>query len=740
MPPIFLNYRVGDEPLSACLVDNHLSGRFGRDTIFRASRSIRPGADFETGLLDGVHGSGVLLAVIGQRWLTITDRAGRRKIDDDGDWVRRELAEAFAHGIKVIPAREQLPDDLAPLTRCQYVRIDHRTIDYDLQRLTDALVELLPGLTPLPRPVEVPARAADALSPAEKALADLVERELEAEIRQRRLAEPRPLDVWWSATDDPDLSGRVDQITEAYRTLLRRRVVVLGEPGAGKSTLGLLLAADLLGNRRPGDPVPVPLALSTWDPRAEHLLTWIGNRLRVNYPDLGRRAAAELAGGRLLPILDGLDEIAPALRPRAIEEINRALPATRPMVLTSRTKEFNQAIDEGDVVTAAAVITLSPVRAADATRYLLDATPPRRRELWSPVFDRVHADPHGTIGTALGTPLTVWLARTLYAVGPADPGALLHQDPVRERLLDELVPTVFRDRPPDPRLPHPSRPWGAERATRWLRLLAGGLGRAGTDGLPWWELHRVLPGRTFTGWTGFALTLFIWPLLAWYTHGWEPLSRLVFTAAGGGFLGFVLAMIIRPGGGFRLPVRVRFRNRVRLRYVLRTGLLIGGPLGAALGLVVHLVFDRSTPLLFGVLGGVLVTLPLAILVSLVGWLLVAITDSAPPESTSPRAALRNDRGAALLSAGCFTAGLGLPFELLSPDPVLPLFLILAVVIVLLHTWGRYRLAATVLAVRGRLPWRLARFLDDAYRLGVLRQVGPVYQFRHRELQERIGAP
>jgi hypothetical protein len=54
------------------------------------------------------------------------------------------------------------------------------------------------------------------------------------------------------------------------------------------------------------------------------------------------------------------------------------------------------------------------------------------------------------------------------------------------------------------------------------------------------------------------------------------------------------------------------------------------------------------------------------------------------------------------------------------------------------TWGRYTLARTYLAARGRLPWAIAAFLDDAHRLGVLRQVGAVYQFRHALLRDHLA--
>jgi hypothetical protein len=54
-------------------------------------------------------------------------------------------------------------------------------------------------------------------------------------------------------------------------------------------------------------------------------------------------------------------------------------------------------------------------------------------------------------------------------------------------------------------------------------------------------------------------------------------------------------------------------------------------------------------------------------------------------------------------------------------------------------WVHFALARIVLAPRGLLPWRTLAFLEDAHRLGVLRQVGGVYQFRHASLQDMLCA-
>jgi hypothetical protein len=56
----------------------------------------------------------------------------------------------------------------------------------------------------------------------------------------------------------------------------------------------------------------------------------------------------------------------------------------------------------------------------------------------------------------------------------------------------------------------------------------------------------------------------------------------------------------------------------------------------------------------------------------------------------------------------------------------------------LTAWGTWLVFARVwLPAHGRLPWRLPEFLEDAYRRGVLRRSGAVYQFRHARLQDHL---
>lgn len=54
-------------------------------------------------------------------------------------------------------------------------------------------------------------------------------------------------------------------------------------------------------------------------------------------------------------------------------------------------------------------------------------------------------------------------------------------------------------------------------------------------------------------------------------------------------------------------------------------------------------------------------------------------------------------------------------------------------------WPQWLMARGSLAGHGQLPRRLLAFLADACQRGVLQQSGPVYEFRHAELQQRLAS-
>ncbi|MFJ8079389.1 NACHT domain-containing protein [Streptomyces sp. NPDC096205] len=360
------------------------------------------------------------------------------------------------------------------------------------------------------------------LDQAAEALAAMVRRQWTEEAAAQGLLDPHPLAVRWRSgqTEAGDhvrmvgrtLSGRSDDIrafAAAYRALPRRRLVVLGDPGAGKTALAILLVTELLRYPEPGEPVPVLLDLAPWNPRREPLLDWIARRIHEDYPALrndetyGRSAARKLvAEGRVLPVLDGLDELPAELRPRALTALNHAIAVHGPLILTSRRSEYHRLVADADVVTAAAVVVAAPVEAADVADYLRSVVPPRRIAAWQPVLDDLTRRPDGPVAQALSVPLNVWLARTVYASPASDPTELTHHpdaESLQHHLLDALVPAVFSAEtvPLDPAVPDARRTaaarWSPDDARTALSFLASHIKRQGTDDIAWWELHRALP-------------------------------------------------------------------------------------------------------------------------------------------------------------------------------------------------------------------------------------------------------
>ncbi|MEV4296010.1 toll/interleukin-1 receptor domain-containing protein [Microbispora rosea] len=150
MPEVFVNYRTGDGDKTAAVIDRELSHRFGEDKVFRASKSIKPGSPYPAELLDNVRSCSALVAVIGPDW------AGAPALRNENDWVRREILEALAYGVPVIPVLDgrrterlrssELPTELGRLADYQSIRLDLQDAESGLTRIAKALVELVPTL------------------------------------------------------------------------------------------------------------------------------------------------------------------------------------------------------------------------------------------------------------------------------------------------------------------------------------------------------------------------------------------------------------------------------------------------------------------------------------------------------------------------------------------------------------------------------------------------------------------
>jgi len=166
---IFINYRREDSAGHAGRLFDALSSHFaGR--LFMDVDTLEPGVDFVEAIEQAVGSCEVLIVIIGREWLTIEDQAGRRRLDNPGDFVRLEVESALARKIRVIPVlvqdapmprAEELPESLARLARRNAIELSDARWAYDVDRLARTIQDILeesPAPAPSPAPV-VPAAA-----------------------------------------------------------------------------------------------------------------------------------------------------------------------------------------------------------------------------------------------------------------------------------------------------------------------------------------------------------------------------------------------------------------------------------------------------------------------------------------------------------------------------------------------------------------------------------------------------
>lgn len=145
---IFISYRRDDSEGEAGRLFDDLVRAYGDTSVFMDVSGIEPGVDFRQAIDKNVSGCGVLLAVIGPTWATITGHDGTRRLDNPEDYVRLEISTALKRGIPVIPvlvhdarmpALDQLPEDLKDLRYRNSVELTHARWNSDVALLIDAL-------------------------------------------------------------------------------------------------------------------------------------------------------------------------------------------------------------------------------------------------------------------------------------------------------------------------------------------------------------------------------------------------------------------------------------------------------------------------------------------------------------------------------------------------------------------------------------------------------------------------
>ncbi|MEV4064228.1 hypothetical protein [Nonomuraea dietziae] len=165
-------------------------------------------------------------------------------------------------------------------------------------------------------------------------------------------------------------------------------------------------------------------------------------------------ATALVTRGYILPVLDDLDEIEEQARAVVITALNASLTTGDQLIMTSRTIEFATAVaTAGRPLNAAAVIIpvqLSPQAGAAYLRACLPAAP---SDAWRDVLTAIETRALSGLTEMAATPYGLWLIRAVYADSGTDPAPLTGPHgsgaaALRAHLLDELIPSLIKARPP----------------------------------------------------------------------------------------------------------------------------------------------------------------------------------------------------------------------------------------------------------------------------------------------------
>jgi len=590
---IFISYRREDTAYPAGWLYDRLADRYGAGQVFKDVDSIELGDNFVEVITSAVGSCDVLLALIGPQWLMIPDEHGRRRLDSPDDFVRLEIEAALTRKVLVIPIlvdgakmprAEELPDSLAELVRRQALELSPAHFAVDTGRLLRVLDKTLGEVQAAGEPAEaaaIPPRPEPSAGRSgqrnrsrmlarvrgfwidgvlEQSLHQIARVELGLETRPEAVPHPWELLVQPLEQAPQPLPSGIG--IAAVFDQLGQAVLLLGAPGAGKTTLLLELARDLLdrADRDSEHPIPVVFNLSSWATRRQSLDKWLVDELRDRYDVPRSIGRAWVRDEQVLPLLDGLDEVARTHRAACVEAINafRDQHGLLPVAVCSRVADYEEL---GRQLRLQQAVLVQPLTRKQVTAYLRESGRPL-----AGVRAALRDDPQ--LWELLESPLLLGVVSLAYQGMPAAAvRAMGSADERRQRLFAAYVSRML-ERRAGPKSSPPARTLG------WLGWLARSM-RAHNQSVFYLEQLQPdwLPSRR-QQWlvtTGPAVILGILVTVAMYS--WLRYFSIV---AGLVIGAFARRRTIRPVERLEWS-RSGFWRRLSARF--RWGLLVGAALG-----------------------------------------------------------------------------------------------------------------------------------------------------------------
>jgi hypothetical protein len=184
----------------------------------------------------------------------------------------------------------------------------------------------------------------------------------------------------------PDATTPLSPITQIYDAA-QHRLLIFGELGSGKTTQLLKLLMELLARAEDPvgkHPIPVVFNLSSWAVKRQPLTEWLVEELNTSYAIPAEIGKNWVELNQIIPLLDGLDEVARAYLPECIQTINDCLGHLSHCVVCCRASVYLEQDQRVHIRTAAFVEPLTLLQIDD---YLSDPD-----EHLDALREAIHAD------------------------------------------------------------------------------------------------------------------------------------------------------------------------------------------------------------------------------------------------------------------------------------------------------------------------------------------------------------
>ena len=235
-------------------------------------------------------------------------------------------------------------------------------------------------------------------------------------------------------------------------------LLILGEPGVGKSTLLLELTRVLLtqAEQQVACPIPVIFDLSSWIATQTSLTEWMLEHLQKEYQVRRSIAQEWIDTNQLVLLLDGLDDAPEGARPACVQAINgyhQQHPSV-PLVVCCRAKEYFAQATRVDLQQA---VVIQPLTETQIDAYLSHAD--GRLDV---VRKALQDDP--AFQELVRLPVILHFTVHAYLGDNAVPTLIGSQEERRQQIVQQYVQRMLERRS--------ASPYHASQAMRWLTFLA----------------------------------------------------------------------------------------------------------------------------------------------------------------------------------------------------------------------------------------------------------------------------